>query len=188
MTKKKLREKYLTLRKDLPDAAIESLSFQLAAILCIALPKKVNTLHIYLPIEKHKEIDTWAIIDKLRELKPSIRIVVPSMNKDLSITNLLLEKDAEISIKPFAIPEPKHRIEIETNEIQCAIVPLLIFDKKGYRVGYGKGIYDRFLATLEPNTLLIGLSLFEPIDEITDIHTYDIPLNLCLTPKSTFSF
>ena len=61
------------------------------------------------------------------------------------------------------------------------LVPLLAFDKKGYRVGYGKGFYDRFLQNIE--TQKIGLSLFEVIDEINDVHLNDIRLDKCITPN-----
>jgi 5-formyltetrahydrofolate cyclo-ligase len=66
------------------------------------------------------------------------------------------------------------------------IVPLLAFDKKGYRVGYGKGFYDRFLANIE--TQKVGLSFFEPIEEINDVHLNDIRLDQCITPNGIINF
>ena len=61
-------------------------------------------------------------------------------------------------------------------------VPLLAFDIKGNRVGYGKGFYDNFLAKCKPETLKIGLSFFEPENEIREILPKDIRLNCCVTP------
>ena len=68
------------------------------------------------------------------------------------------------------------------------MIPLLAFDKKGFRVGFGKGYYDKFLARCKPNVIKAGLSFFDPVDEINDISGFDIPLNFCITPKEIFSF
>ena len=66
------------------------------------------------------------------------------------------------------------------------IVPLLAFDKKGYRVGYGKGFYDRFLQNSK--TLKIGLSFFAPTEEIIDVHLNDVRLDKCITPAGIIEF
>ncbi len=50
------------------------------------------------------------------------------------------------------------------------ILPLLILDNLGYRVGYGKGFYDRFCALCKPGAQFIGLSLFEPVDSTEDVN------------------
>jgi 5-formyltetrahydrofolate cyclo-ligase len=77
---------------------------------------------------------------------------------------------------------------VNPEAIDTAIVPLLCFDERGYRVGYGKGYYDRFLAKCRPNCLKIGLSFFEPVENIDDINEYDIPLDLCIAPDRTITF
>jgi 5-formyltetrahydrofolate cyclo-ligase len=67
-------------------------------------------------------------------------------------------------------------------------VPLLAFDKAGHRVGYGKGMYDRFLQQCRPDTHTIGLSLFEPVNMITDIDPRDVPLHTVVTPDTIYHF
>ena len=67
-------------------------------------------------------------------------------------------------------------------------IPLVAYDLIGNRVGYGKGYYDRFLKSLNSNTLKIGLSLFEPVEEIIDINNYDISMDICVTPNSIYDF
>jgi len=67
-------------------------------------------------------------------------------------------------------------------------VPLLAVDKKGYRVGYGKGFYDKFLPSCKKECLKIGFSYFEPVDEITDKDQFDVPLELCITPHNIYVF
>jgi 5-formyltetrahydrofolate cyclo-ligase len=68
------------------------------------------------------------------------------------------------------------------------LIPLLAFDKKGNRVGFGKGYYDKFLVHCKPTVLKVGLSFFDPVDEIEDIIGIDIPLDFCVTPKAIHFF
>ena len=68
------------------------------------------------------------------------------------------------------------------------LVPLLCFDRSGHRVGYGKGYYDRFLRKCRADCKKIGLSMFDPVDEITDAGESDVRLDLVITPTATVSF
>jgi 5-formyltetrahydrofolate cyclo-ligase len=76
---------------------------------------------------------------------------------------------------------------VSTEQIQAVFVPLLAVDLKGQRIGYGKGYYDQFLATINPKVIKIGLSIFEPIAQIPS-ESFDIPLDYCITPKNMFNF
>ena len=62
------------------------------------------------------------------------------------------------------------------------LVPMLIADKNGHRVGYGKGFYDKFLATCKPSCIPVGLCFYEPVSIIDDINALDMPLKYCVTP------
>ena len=66
-------------------------------------------------------------------------------------------------------------------------VPLLGFDEKGYRVGYGKGFYDKLIADCSSHLTKIGFSYFEPIN-ITDLNVRDKKLDYCITPLQIFQF
>ena len=61
--------------------------------------------------------------------------------------------------------------------IDMVLVPGLCFDGDGHRVGYGKGFYDRFLKTCRPDCIKIGLSYFEPVESIDDVHEGDVRLD-----------
>ena len=104
------------------------------------------------------------------------------------MTNYLLTDNTTIKKNKYNIPEPIEGIEVSNDKLDVVFVPLLAFDKKGNRVGYGKGYYDTFLKTCRPETLKIGLSFFEAENKITDINENDIPLDFCITPKQVYSF
>ncbi|MDQ3180555.1 MAG: 5-formyltetrahydrofolate cyclo-ligase, partial [Acidobacteriota bacterium] len=76
---------------------------------------------------------------------------------------------------------------IETEKIDIVLVPLLCFDRKGFRVGYGKGFYDRFLKNCRTDCLKIGLSYFAPIKEISDVQDFDVRLDFSITPEEIFT-
>ena len=94
----------------------------------------------------------------------------------------------ELKLNTYNIPEPIDGIPIANTSIDVVFVPLLAFDLKGNRVGYGKGFYDNFLADCKPETIKIGLSFFEAEAEIEDVFKNDIPLDYCVTPKQIYTF
>jgi 5-formyltetrahydrofolate cyclo-ligase len=67
------------------------------------------------------------------------------------------------------------------------LIPLLAFDKSGQRVGYGRGFYDKFLATLKSDVKKIGLSFFPPVDEVSNTHAQDLPLEVVVTPNGVLN-
>ena len=78
--------------------------------------------------------------------------------------------------------------KIEATDIDLVITPLLAFDKKGYRVGFGKGFYDKLLAQCKHDVIKVGLSFFEAEEKIDDIKQNDIPLDYCITSDTIYSF
>ena len=67
-------------------------------------------------------------------------------------------------------------------------VPLLALDKKGHRVGYGKGFYDAFLKDCKPDVIKIGLSFFEAEDIVDDVFKSDVKLDYCVKPENVYEF
>ncbi|WP_235610885.1 5-formyltetrahydrofolate cyclo-ligase [Blattabacterium clevelandi] len=93
-----------------------------------------------------------------------------------------------IKINKYGIPEPINKNIIPPYFIEVIFIPLLVFDLKGYRIGYGQGFYDRFLTLCKKNILKIGLSLFDPINCIKPIHKYDLTIDIGITMNHTFFF
>ncbi len=89
---------------------------------------------------------------------------------------------------PFGLVQPSAGNTVKPYEIAMVFVPLLAFDLQGYRLGYGKGFYDRFLATCKPDVLKIGFSWFQAIEEMPEINAHDLPLDYCITPERLYVF
>ncbi|MFY7672729.1 5-formyltetrahydrofolate cyclo-ligase [Tenacibaculum sp. MEBiC06402] len=181
MKKFELRKLYKQKRKELSDDEIMSLQEKMYAQIFKLDFSDVENVHIFLPIERQKEINTYPIIAFLRSKNKSI-IVSKSDFVTTKLTHFLLEKDTELKISEYGIPEPENAKEVNVKDIDLVFVPLLISDEKKFRVGYGKGFYDRFLSSCKTNVKTIGLNFFPPIERISDVNEYDVPLDVMITP------
>lgn len=154
----------------------------------LPLPFLSLVLSFY-PVGEKKEPDTFKLTRYLQFINHGLQIAYPkidlatrTMQATICSENDLFEKNA------FSIPEPVNCAIIKPHEIDLVIVPLLAFDEKGFRVGYGKGFYDRFLLQCKKECIKIGLSYFEPIDSIEDGDEFDVPLDFCITPQKAYVF
>jgi 5-formyltetrahydrofolate cyclo-ligase len=181
MKKIELRKLYKQKRKELSEDTIMKLQEKMYAQIFQLDFSESQNIHVFLPIERQKEINTYPIIAFLRSKSKNI-IVSKSDFNTATLTHFILEKDTELSINEYGIPEPVNAKEIDVKDIDLVFVPLLISDENRYRVGYGKGFYDRFLSLCKPSVKTIGLNFFEPIKEISDINEFDVPLDIMITP------
>ncbi|WP_426062335.1 5-formyltetrahydrofolate cyclo-ligase [Flavobacterium sp. DSP2-3-1] len=187
MDKTALRKKYKALRNSLSENEIEEKSLTIANKI-LTLPLWEQTyFHIFLPITEQKEINTEFILHILSGKDKEI-IISKADFATLKMTHFLLTDNTKIKKNDYNIPEPVDGIEIPSTKIDVVFVPLLAFDEKGNRVGYGKGFYDAFLSECKPDVIKIGLSLFEPEELITDVFEGDVKLDYCVTPNSIHSF
>lgn len=186
-TKKELRSKYKTLRKQLSENEMEEMSLAIANQLLKLPIWDKNYFHVFLPITEHQEIDTELILHLLSGKDKNI-LISKSDFESRKMTHFLLTDNTKIKKNEYNIPEPVDGIEVPSNKIEVVFVPLLAFDKKGHRVGYGKGFYDNFLGECQAETIKIGLSYFEAEEQIEDIHEGDMQLDYCITPNSIYEF
>jgi 5-formyltetrahydrofolate cyclo-ligase len=191
MTKQQLRTYYLSKRKAISaeDMAIKSHQIKDLLITNFNL-SKVKNLHIFLPILKHNEINTWLIIKYLQQNLPKIKIIIPKIiSQSYTLENYLFdEKNLVENAWGIVEPSGENQVKILPKQIDLVIIPLLIFDKNGNRVGYGKGFYDRFLQECKPEMLKIGVCLEEAVEFIDDINEFDIKMDFCLTPNIIYKF
>jgi 5-formyltetrahydrofolate cyclo-ligase len=195
MQKQDLRKEYFQKRKALNEIEIEVFSRKIHDWFFRSIPVHAYaTIHTFLPIKRNNEIDTWLIINTLKK-DFATDIVIPKSHEDGTMTNYLLSKDIVFEENKWKIVEPSEEwtitnseLIIQNSELNLVLIPLLCFDRKGYRVGYGKGYYDRFLAECRPDVLKIGVSIFEPVDEISDVDEFDVKMDYCITPNRIWDF
>lgn len=149
----------------------------------------VKLLHVYIPIDSLNEPDTLSFMNWLKQLKNDVRFVVSRSDFDSGeMSHFLWDESMILEANKWGILEPKGGAEVKELDLDVVLVPLLVVDKRGNRVGYGKGFYDRFLARCRPDVATIGLSYYEPVDCISDLDEFDIPIKTCVTPQKIYDF
>ena len=188
MTKKELRKIYFNKRKELSEEVFRQLNERLCDnFFANVKVAGIQVLHVFLPIEKNREVNTWLIIDRIKKDYPHVRIAVPKINnQSAELEHYYFEDKQQLEINTWEIPEPVKGIPTPIEKIDAVLVPLLAFDRHGHRLGYGRGFYDRFLANCRPDCKKIGLSFFEMEEKIEGIDDKDIPLDIIITPESVF--
>ena len=180
MDKASLRKLYKQKRKDLSAKEVENLQEKIYQQIFNLDFSEIKTVHIFLTIERLLELNTNPIIDFLLLNNKAIVVSVSDFSTN-TLKHFLFDRKTKLKVSSFGIPEPVNGLKIDPKEIDLVFVPLLISDEKNYRVGYGKGFYDRFLAECREDVKTIGLNFFKPIKEIIDLKSYDVALDTVIT-------
>ena len=85
----------------------------------------------------------------------------------------------------YGADEPAGRDAVEPSEVDLAVTPGLAFDRDGYRVGYGGGYFDRFLAALRPDALAAGVAFHEQLVAAVPHGDGDVPVRFVVTDLET---
>lgn len=190
MLKSELRKIYLEKRKSFEAEEVKEKSLQIAERFFREFDlTKIDYLHSFLPIERFHEIDTRLILHRVWFEHSHIETVVPRIDFERGeLDNLKFTPVTELIQNAWMIHEPAHDDLVESEKLDLVLVPLLAFDREGFRVGYGKGYYDKLLKNCRADCLKIGLSHFPPEEKIEDKHEFDVKLDCCLTPDEIFEF
>jgi|TARA_B110000305_G_scaffold53127_1_gene58344 5-formyltetrahydrofolate cyclo-ligase len=138
-------------------------------------------VNIFLPIKKFKEIDLTLLIGYINSHGGQV-CVNRSDFRSLEMTPILWDEKLKIKENEFGIPEPVKGTEVSISDIDIVLVPLLAFNEKGHRLGYGKGFYDRFLMKTSENCLFIGVNHHSKPIHFEGINEHDIRLHQLATP------
>ncbi len=123
----------------------------------------------------------------LRRLKDDeIRVVVPyCVGETLGLFEL--HDPRELTAGAFGVREPAESLrrnadrQSDPSSIDVAIVPGLAFDRRGNRVGFGRGYYDRLLSRLRPGALKIGLAFDCQIFDEIQADRHDVAVDTVVT-------
>lgn len=188
MTKAEIRKLYRQKRMDLSagekDRLEDLLLIQFQSLL-IDIPDNIMS---FLPIENYNEYNPILIEEYCFFKNPAASLIYPVTNfKNNSLIPVATKEDTVFEVTENQINEPINGTPVLPVSIQLMLVPLLGFDVNGYRVGYGKGFYDKLIETCNSNMLKIGFSFFDPI-EINGVNEFDKKIDFCITPQRIYQF
>lgn len=186
MLKSEIRKKYIEQRETLSQDEVLSLSEKIFHHFLDKFTMEENQkVHCFLSMLEKKEIDTRFFIDYF--FKNKIRVFVPKIFKRKLISVEINQQTAFIK-SFYGITEPESNVDSGEKDFDFVITPLLYCDQHGNRVGYGKGFYDEFFGSINPNSIKVGVGLFPPNEVIDDVWEKDFPLDYLVTPVEVLSF
>ncbi|MDA8126375.1 MAG: 5-formyltetrahydrofolate cyclo-ligase [Deltaproteobacteria bacterium] len=145
--------------------------------------RRAATVMVYLSFASEVRIDRLL----LRGWAAGKRIVVPHCRPDgRELTACRIDAFDELEPGHYGIRAPKaDRLRpVPQAEIDAVIVPAAAFDRRGYRIGYGGGYYDRFLPQV-PQAAKIGVAFACQIVPEIPAAPHDVPVDRIVTEKET---
>lgn len=189
MIKNTVRKEFLQRRMNILQEDLQQHTALMAASFRKINFPTVNYLLSYNPLANRHEFDVSICEDILKEQNLIMHIAWPKIHVDmLDMEAVQVEKDGLFIKNKFNILEPIGGAVIPAKNLDIIFVPLVAFDARGYRVGYGKGYYDRYLAQCRADAIKVGFSFFDAVEYIEDIDEFDVPLNFCITPHRIYEF
>ena len=178
----KLRKKYLYLRKKKYYNINKDFFLPLLKLIRLRIKKKLVKIALYYP--SNFELDVL----KLFEFNSIFRqdILLPVTNKNNLMNFYSWKKNDVLFVNEFGILEPA-KTQIKVPEI--ILVPVLAFDKNKYRLGYGKGFYDRYLNRYLKqfkNILTVGVAFSFQRHHNLPVNQNDVKLDFIITEKGIF--
>mgnify|MGYP001617329512 CR=1 FL=1 len=125
------------------------------------------------------EVNTGEMIKEAQRLGKIVTVPVCRKNS-LSLRPCVLNENAGLEKGPYGVYEPKCKKFINLEDLDLLILPGIAFDKKGIRLGRGKGCYDRFLRKIPADTPSIGLAFDFQILPLLPASKHDVSVNKVL--------
>lgn len=177
MEKSEIRRKVNAMRRMLSESermsAAEEVFARLEQTAAFLMADKVLMYHS-LP----DELSTHCFLKKWGGRKHFYLPRVNGVNLDI-----LPYDESRLELGSFHIEEPAGDNLADPREIEVIVVPAVAYDKRGNRLGRGKGFYDRLLAEAKATKIGIGYD-FQLLDELP-VDPHDVPMDMIITQKTT---
>lgn len=180
--KEEIRKKILLRRKNITQAQVSLLSAEISKkVLSIKKIKGVQKYLVYLPTGN--EVDTKLIIHFLIQNNKKIYLTAFFKN-DWLVSEFYSLDDLEKN--QFNIYQPKKIVKANIADVDLAFIPGVAFSKRGNRIGFGKGVYDKLLANFKG--LKIGLAYEFQILNDLPMDAHDLKMDLIFSEKRILDF
>jgi 5-formyltetrahydrofolate cyclo-ligase len=177
MGKVSIRKQFLEYRKKIDLSTYDRLSQQIQSRLIASEPfARAKSVAFYSPI--NNEVATEQIFTAARKLNK--KIYYPRVAGD-ELGFFAVSTLDELVRGAFGVAEPVSEEEISIAELDLVVVPGVVFDLHGYRLGYGRGFYDRQLVDKPPETVAVGFCFNFQLHESLPAEVHDQVLDFIAT-------
>ena len=180
--KSKLRKKYLKIRKENYFEIDKNIFSPLYKLIKKNIKKKSIIIALYYP--SNFELNVLKVLDLKYFTVQTILLPVAEKNNLMNFYQW--KKNDVLTVNQFGILEP---IKAEAKIPDVILVPLLAFDKDKFRLGYGKGYYDRYLKKYikqYKDIMTVGVAFSFQKHNKLPINKYDVKLDFILTEKGIY--
>ncbi|MBX3439867.1 MAG: 5-formyltetrahydrofolate cyclo-ligase [Planctomycetaceae bacterium] len=157
---------------------------------CLSAPEYVSARTVMWYIDVRDEVRTrHGLPDALASGR---RVVVPWCAADGELRLFHLQSLDELSRGQFGLLEPQEELRllairsVDPGELDFVLVPGVAFDRRGARLGYGVGYYDRLLANVRTDALLAGLAFECQLVERIPVEPHDVSMTRIVTEAATY--
>lgn len=180
--KSSLRKRILALRRAQSSRDIEKKSDNIKGeLFTFSTFNEAETILFYLAVKD--EVQTDKMIEE--SLRKDKRVVVPFIDwqrKEILPSEIKdLAKDINIGIRKIPQPKKNFYFPFSPASIDLVVIPGVVFDRKGNRLGFGGGFYDRFLGKLSNTTKLVGLTFELQLVDNVPSQSHDVAVDYLIT-------
>lgn len=147
----------------------------------VLMEEKIKSAQIIgITLSAFPEVDTWKLIEDLWD--QGKRIAVPKCapkTRGMTFYEITSFDQLEVVYMKLKEPVPARTTKIEASQMHVLIVPGVVFDPNGFRLGFGGGYYDRYLSNYSGTT--IAMAFDRQIIEQVPFEQFDLPVQLILT-------
>lgn len=183
MNKNILRESMKNARRELTDDFIRTASEKITqTVFNTDALKNASVVLVYM--SAFREPDTIELTDKLLSAGKCVCVPVSDTDSCTFIPSRITSLNG-LRKGAYGIPEPPVIVPVGISDIDTALIPGIVFDRNGNRIGFGKGYYDRFLSEFHGKK--IGISYDFQVLETVPAGTHDIKMDLIITEKRIYN-
>lgn len=184
----RLRRQVLEQRLALPAHRVAELSERVRAHL-LSHPAWRASRAVLAYASFRQEVDTLPLL--AAALSQRKELILPRVDRRRKRLDLLRVSDPGADLQPgyqgIPEPDPARCPPVDAGRIDLVLVPGVVFDRRGFRLGYGGGYYDRLLASL-PGAVRVGLAFsLQVVDEIPAL-AHDLPVDILVTEEGALQF
>jgi len=182
--KRALRREVRADRDAVPEQARAERSIRIADRL-LALPELAHAGTVMLFSSFGSEVDTAPMLEGLAER--GVRLALPRVG-DGEIAAVTYRPGDPLSEVPFGGLEPSDGEVVADTELDVIVTPGVAFDRRGFRVGYGGGYYDRLFGRTRPDAFRVAVGFaLQVVDEVPH-GSVDLPVDALVTEDNVIRF